>query len=115
MKLQDLFNRIVESKKEAKEIKLMYKDALSNEAHYQDTIDQINKLKVQKKLIEDEVKQDFTHEFNKLDTLKMDIQNDTMLLSDATLTKFMKGETVEIVDQYENKYEPNFNVKFKKQ
>ena len=54
------------------------------------------------------------NELEKLDTLKLDIENDMMLLSDAALTMAMKGEIIEIKDQFENKYEPVFKVMFKK-
>jgi hypothetical protein len=30
------------------------------------------------------------------------------------MTTLMDGKTVEVVDQYENRYEPSFTVKFKK-
>ena len=36
------------------------------------------------------------------------------MMSDIALNKIMKGETVEITDQYDNKYEPLFSVKFRK-
>lgn len=92
----------------------MYKDALKNSNAYQDVIEEIKKLKDRKKQIEDNIKDEFRSEFDKLETLKNDIENDNMLLSDAALSQLMSGKPVEVMDTYENKYEPIFSVKFKK-
>jgi len=112
--LQEVFNRIQKSKKEQKDIKSMYRDALSNSQVYQKTVEELNELKEKKKKIEDQIKEDFRQEFDKLETLKADIENDNMLLSDAAISQLMKGETVEVTDINDNKYEPIFSVKFKK-
>jgi len=113
-KLQEIFNRIQVTKKEQREIKKMYKDALENSQSYQDAIDELKKIRDKKKHLEDAIKEDFSSEFNKLDTLKLDIENDTMLLSDAALTKLVKGELIQIEDPEGKTYEPVFTVKFKK-
>ena len=112
--LQEVFDRIQKSKQEQKEIKSMYRDALANSKVYQTTVEDLKTLKEKKKKIEDQIKEDFRSEFDKLDTLKADIENDNMLLSDAAITKLMKGETVEVTDNKDNKYEPLFSVRFKR-
>jgi hypothetical protein len=43
-----------------------------------------------------------------------DIAADNLLLSDAAMTMMMKGERVEVQDEYNNVYDPIFQVKFKK-
>ncbi|PLX28144.1 hypothetical protein C0583_02855 [Candidatus Parcubacteria bacterium] len=113
--IQQIFDRIQETKKEQKELKSMYRDALSNSKQLQEVVEALKELRQKKKEIEDNIKLDFQKELERLDTLKLDIENDQMLLSDAALTKVMKGEMIEITDQYENKYEPIFKVQFKKQ
>lgn len=92
----------------------MHRDALANSHSHQEVVEELNTLKEKKKKIEEAIKDDFRAEFDKLDTLKSDLENDKMLLADAAITQLMKGETVEIVDQYDNKYEPVFSVRFKK-
>src|SRR3989339_323772 len=109
-KLQEIFNRMLESKKEQREIKKMYRDALSTSKVYQDVLEELKVLKDRKKKIKD----NFRSEFDKLDTLKTDIESDKMLISDVAINQLVKGEMVEITDQYENKYEPIFSVRFKK-
>lgn len=112
--IQEVFLRIQETKKEQKELKAMYRDGLQNSNAYQDVVDEIKKLKERKKQIEDNIKDEFRGEFDKLETLKNDIDNDMMLLSDAALSRLMSGKTVEVQDSYDNKYEPLFTVRFKK-
>lgn len=114
MKLQEVFNRINESKKEQKKIRDSYKDALIQSQEHQRITEELKTLREKKKEIENAIKLDFSKEFDRLDTLKLDIENDTMLLSDAALTQFVNGEQIEVVDENEQKYEPIFIVKFKK-
>lgn len=113
-KLQEVFDRINESKKEQKELKKMYRDALVNSQEYQMATEELKTVRDKRKEIENKIKADFSSEFDKLDTLKLDIENDMMLLSDAALTQMMNGEMLDIQDQYDNKYEPIFSVRFKK-
>jgi hypothetical protein len=113
-KVQDVFMRIQKSLKEQREVKSIYRESLDQHQEYKKILDEQKSLKDRKKKIEDSIKDDFRSEFDKLDTLKLDIENDRLLLSDAALTQLMKGETVEVVDEKEQKYEPVFSVKFKK-
>lgn len=112
--MQEIFNRIQKTKKEQKELKSMYRDALANSQSYQNAVEEIKGLKEKKKKIEDSIKDDFKSEFDKLEILKNDIENDNMLLSDAALSRYLKGENVEITDEHSSKYEPIFSVRFKK-
>jgi hypothetical protein len=112
--LQMRFEQICESKKSKKEILAMYKDALSHNRLYQETLDEFKKVQDKKKLIENETKLEMRADFDKLEILKNELQNDLMLLSDEALSQLMRGETVEVEDSYGNKYEPIFTVKFKK-
>lgn len=113
-KVQDIFNRIQETKKELREIKTMYRDAMTNSKELQRITDEIKITREQKKKIEEKIKDDFKNELNKMEELRTDIENDSMLLSDAALTQLMKGEMVEVTDVNNTKYEPLFSVKFKK-
>lgn len=113
-RLQDVFNRIQKTKKEQKEIKAMYRDALTNNHRYQELLEEIKTLKEKKKKMEESIQDDFRSEFNKLETLKTDVENDILLMSDLAINKLIKGEPVEITDEKDNKYEPTFSVRFKK-
>ncbi len=112
--LQEVFLRIQQTKKKQKDIRSAYKDALLNSAEYQDIAEKLKVLRDRKKQIEGTVKSEFSSEFTKLDDLKVDLESDNVLLSDIAMSQLMKGETVEAEDEFQNKYEPLFTVKFKK-
>ena len=112
--LQLIFDRVLKAKQEQKELKAMYKDALSNSSAYQRALENNNLTKEEKKKIETGIKEEFAAEFDKLEVIKNEIETDTQLMSDIALSQVAKGEKIEIKDQYENQYEPIFKVKFKK-
>lgn len=112
--LQEIFNRIKDSKKEQKDIKVIYRDALSTSSEYQNISEELKTLKERKKTIEADIRSQFSKELDKLEQIKLDIATDNELLSDIALTQLMKGETIALTDEYENEYEPSFSVKFKK-
>lgn len=113
--IQGIFDRIQKTKKEMKDIKVMFRDALAGNGEYQELTDKMKTLRENKKRVETAVKESFASEMQKLDDLKIDIESDTEMLNDIALTKMMKGETFELSDEYKNNYEPIFSVKFKKQ
>jgi hypothetical protein len=112
--IQEIFNRMQSIKKQQKDIRSAYKDALEASLEYKEIGDKIKTLRERKKQIENTTKESFSSEFTKLDDFKIDLESDNVMLSDIALTKLMKGETVEVIDEYNNTYEPLFTVKFKK-
>jgi hypothetical protein len=112
--IQEIFNRILEAKREKNSLQGTYKDAITNLAEYKDLTDQIATLQTKKKQIENALQQQFATELARLDEIKAHIKGDSQMLSDIALTMFMKGETVQIIDQQNRTYEPKFNVAFKK-
>jgi hypothetical protein len=112
--IQEIFDRIREKKGEKKKINESFRDALAGSKPYQDVIEEVKRLKEKKKSMENEIKREFEKDLEKLDEIKIDIQTDNILLSDLALNALVKGETVEIKDEYDTKYEPVFNVKFRK-
>lgn len=112
--IQEIFNRIQEIKKKQKDIRSAYKDALATSQEYKELDDKIKALRMRKKQIETATKANFSGEFTKLEDFAIDLESDNTMLSDAALSKLMKGETVEVKDEYDQTYEPQFSVKFKK-
>jgi hypothetical protein len=112
--IQEIFSRVREAKKKMKDLKEAYKDALETSQAYQETNESLKTLREKKKQIERVTKEQFSGELTQIDDLKIDIASDMELLSDIALTKFMKGEEIEITDEYDNSYEPVFRVNFKK-
>lgn len=112
--IQEIFNRIQQIKKQQKDLRNNYKDALNNSGEYAEINEKLRTLRERKKQIELSVKSDMGSDYTKLEDLKIDLESDMEMLSDMALTKMMKGETIEVKDEYDNKYEPVFTVRFKK-
>lgn len=113
--IQEVFNRMQENKKKQKDIRQAYKHSLESSAEYMEIVDKLKTLRERKKQIEAATKESFSGELTKLDDLKIDLESDSVVLSDLVLSDLVKGKTVEVVDQYDNKYEPIFKVNFKKE
>ncbi|MFA5937242.1 MAG: hypothetical protein WC822_05215 [Candidatus Paceibacterota bacterium] len=112
--IQEIFNRMREIKKKQKDIRSAYKEALDGLQEYQEINEKMKTLRERKKQIEQSTKQSYAGEFTKLEDFKVDLESDATMLSDMALSKFVKGETVQVTDEYNNTYEPQFTVKFRK-
>jgi hypothetical protein len=112
--LPDVFKRIQDKKKEQRELKAMYRDALSSSAEHAQVKEEIEALKLKKKKIEASIQSSFKEEFDKLEGLKLNIAGDNQLLSDLALLQLTSGEPIKIIDENKVEYEPVFTVRFKK-
>ena len=113
--LQSVFSQIQRVKKEQRLIKSAYRQALENSQEYKQVNEQLVQYKARKKQLEEITRQEFTKEWDKLDALKRELDEQNVMLSDMALNKIMNGEQVEeIVDESNNAYEPILSVKFKK-
>ncbi len=112
--LNEVFRRLQEQQKSQRDLKKMYRDALSINGNYQAAVDELEALKIKKKQIEAAVKADLKEEFDKLEGLKLNIAGDKQMLSDIALTQLTKGEEVKVVDDNKVEYEPVFTVRFQK-
>lgn len=113
-KLDLVFKETIKLKRDARELKAAFKEALERTPTYRSVTEDIAALREKKKKIEEQVKSEFAKEIDKLEDIKLDISEHQMMTTDLALNKFMKGEKVEIVDEYGCVYEPIFTVKFKK-
>jgi hypothetical protein len=112
--LQEVHARLRAKKREKSEIQKAFKDELVNNPRYQQVAEQLKTLKEEKKSIENQAWAAASQDAEKLDLLSLDITSDKELLSDIALNMYTKGETVEIVDEHNTKWVPNFAVTFKK-
>lgn len=111
-KLEQVYGRLQKAKKERREINKMIKDELNSNAQYQELIEEIKDLRDKKKSIEQDVKSG--SDGDRLEDLKLEIQTDQELLADIALNMYVNEETVEIVDENDEKWYPQFKVAFKK-
>lgn len=112
--LEEVFAKIQAVKLQQRELRKAYKEALERVPNYKSTTDDLAALREKKKKIEAQVREEFSKEFDKLEELKLDLEENNMMLTDIALSKLMKGEHVEVKDQYNLVYEPIFAVRFKK-
>jgi len=110
--LQMQFIETRELKKELKDLKAMYKDALVQADDYEETCDQIVALREKKKEIELRVQAQLGRAYKKIEELKEEIKK--QVITDLAITDLMSGKTVEVQDEFENDYEPEWSVKFVK-
>lgn len=111
--LEEVYARLKGKKAERRDLKASFQDALKNNARYQAILEEMLKLRVEKKAIENEI---FAHELDKakLEEVSLDIKTDTELLTDIVLNKFLANEAVELVDEINIRWVPAFSVRFKK-
>ncbi|HMN19149.1 MAG TPA: hypothetical protein PKA31_00950 [Candidatus Moranbacteria bacterium] len=112
--IQETFSKIREMKREQKELREMYKDALGQTDEYEEIVEQIKALREKKKAIEERVQSQLGRAWEKLDDLKREVADEQQNLSDIAISTLMEGQTVEVKDEYENPYEPIWKVNFKK-
>ena len=102
------------SKRERRDLKKRVKEAFDQSKEYQDLLEQIAALKAKKAQMEAAIEEEYSQELQKIDDLKKSIDADAQMLTDLSLNMLMKGEKVELTDVFDNKYEPEFKVKFKR-
>jgi len=113
-KIQDVFDQLNAIKKQQKEIRTIYKDALANNQRYQNITEKLEQLRAEKKQIEEDTKSEMGSQCAKLEKLKEEIKDQNEMISDLAINQLVKGELIEIQDEYNYIYEPIFSVKFKK-
>lgn len=113
MSIHEIYSRLKLKKAERKDLKTTFQDALKNNKRYQEILDEMMKLRIEKKAIENEI---LATEIDKakLEELNLDIKTDSELISDVALTMYVQGEPVEITDDFNVRWVPAFRVTFKK-
>lgn len=113
-KLEEVYQRLEKNKKERREINKMFKDELASTPRYQEINEELKTLREERKSIENEIKESSSHEAQKLEELKYDIQTDQELLADIALNMYANDQNVEIIDEHEQAWYPQFKVTFKR-
>ncbi len=114
MRLQELYAEIRLLKKQRKELKDGFKNELSHHERYQQLTDEMATLKAEKKSIEVQVREASPGDSQKLQDIEVELKANEELLSDLAFNLLMKDETVELTDEHNVRYLPQFSVKFKK-
>lgn len=112
--IQEIFSEIRQAQKEQKDIKSEYKDALVQADEYEKIVEEIKQLREKKQQIEARVQQQLGQRYEKLEELKSEVDQKKEMLSDIAISTLMEGKTVEVLDEFNNRYDPVYVVKFKK-
>ena len=113
-KLQEAYKQLTDKKAQRKEIQASFKDDLDTNARYREIAEELKALREEKKQIENEVYSRSMVDVQRMEDLKQDVKTHEMLVSDLAVNLMMQNESVEVTDEYNNKYEAQFGVKFKK-
>jgi hypothetical protein len=110
-----LHAEILESQQKRKELNKVIKEGYEQSKEYHDLVDEMNKLRARKKVIEAAIRNQYSSEFNKSEDLKLDIKDTKMVLSDLLWNELVKNKSVEVQDAENNKYVPQIVVTLKKE
>lgn len=111
--IEEVYNRLESNKRQLREYKKSIKDELAQNARYAEAQEQIKELKAEMKTIENDTVS--SHDREAMDDLKVEISTDKELLADIALNGYVEGETVEVVDEYDQRRVPVFSVNFRKE
>ncbi|MCR4311649.1 MAG: hypothetical protein NUV56_00025 [Candidatus Uhrbacteria bacterium] len=111
--LHELHQRLQEKKSQRRDIKQSFQDILRNNKRYLEIVEEMEKLRSEKKAIENDVLNKDV-DVDRLEELASDIKTDVILLADVALNMYVTNQTVEIVDEYNARWVPVFAVRFKK-
>lgn len=110
--LHEVHARLKEKKARRRDMNVMINDQLSVHPRYQEIVEELTKLREEKKAIENELRG--AADLQELEALKMDIRGDLEMLADIALNLYIANEPVEIMDEYNVRWVPVFAVRFKK-
>lgn len=110
--LNEVHTRLKEKKAKRREMNGIVNDQLSVHPRYQEIVEEITKLREEKKGIENEIRGPADQQ--ELEALKADIRGDLEMLADIALNLYIANEPVEILDEYNVRWVPVFAVRFKR-
>lgn len=110
--LNEVHTRLKEKKAKRREMNGMVNDQLSVHPRYQEIVEEMTKLREEKKSIENEIRGPADQQ--ELEALKADIRGDLEMLADIALNLYIANEPVEILDEYNVRWVPVFAVRFKR-
>lgn len=109
--LEEVYSRLVQKKKQRRELTGAYQDELRNHARYQEILAQMKALRDEKKSIETELLEQ-AGTSQDIELIKIDIKSDLELLADIALNLYVSNQNVEIIDEWNNRWSPLFSVRF---
>ena len=113
--IKDIHKELEAKRRELRELNKMMRDELSASKEYCDLVDEGKTLRDKKKSVENDVRGRNSEALGKIDLLKLEIKAITEQLSDVAINKYAANESIEFMDENNNRWMPVFTVKFKKE
>lgn len=110
---QEIYNRLSQNRRKAADIRKQLKDEYMSVDEYVDLMEQRKQLTSSMKVLKEAVNARHPELVTSLEDLKIDIASDKELLSDILLTGMMRGESVELENEYHQEVLPIFTVSLK--
>ncbi len=113
--IKEIHEQLEGKRKELRELNKMMRDELAASKEYCDKVEEAKAIRDKKKSIENDIQGRNTEALGKIDLLKLEIKAYTETLSDVAINKYAARESVEFMDEHNNRWSPIFSVKFKKE
>jgi hypothetical protein len=113
--IKEIHKQLEEKRKELRELNKMMRDELAASKEYCDKVEEAKTIRDKKKSIENEIQGRNSEALGKIDLLKLEIKTFAETLSDVAINKYAARESVEFMDDHNNRWSPVFSVKFKKE
>ena len=112
--LQEIFNDLLELKKEVRDTRKDYRNILLQDGEYEALLDSMEEFKVKKKELELSAQASLGADWDKLEENKQKIKDLEQIITDVAMTDLMEGKTIEVRDEWDTLYEPVYKINFKK-
>lgn len=112
--LKSVHVKLQDKSRERRQLMRSFQDELAQNKEYVELVEQIKKLREVKKSLENSAKASALGDAAKLDTLQLEIKDQRQMLSDLALAAYTEGEQVEITDEDNIRWVPEFTARFKK-
>lgn len=109
---QTIYDRIQDTKKKIKKKKKELKEIYLKDPEYARVVEQLRPILEKRKQEKVRIDEANFELVMKIKDLQIDLDSDRELLNDIVLSKVMKGEKVEIIDEYKQPQLPIFTIKF---
>lgn len=109
---QTIFSKLQKNKKKLAELKKQLNDEYKQNTEYLDVDLRVKTEQKKRAAIRKTIDEQFPDMVNEINDLKIDIASDKEMLNDIILSNYLKGESVELFNEYAQAQLPIFEVKF---
>lgn len=113
-KMQDVFIGVQEMKKKQRELRSVIREAYAQSGEYQDIVAELKAVREKKKTLERQIIARYSSEIEQLERIKGELKEEHEKLISLALSHLAKGETIKVLDSYNNTYDPILKISFRR-